>query len=137
MGTRRPSGTPVPSSCLRYPPPHPGGMYKPKSETKPIQDNKDKAQILVEQFFSVFTKMGNRTLPILQKCFTWELPSLVITSPGIEKLLKDISTSKAIGPDKISNVILKHCASQLAPGLAIIYQGSADSGSLPSDYASV
>ena len=54
--------------------------------------------------------------------------------PGIENLLKDISMSKAIGPDKISNFILKNCASQLGPGLAIIYQVSSDSGSLPSDW---
>ena len=81
-------------------------------------ESKDKAQISVEQFYSVFTKLGTRTLVKLPKCFKFDMPSLVITSPGIEKLLKKINVSKSIGPDNISNVFLKNCASQLAPGLS-------------------
>ena len=41
-------------------------------------------------------------------------------------MLKDINTSKAIGHDKISNVIHKNCASQLAPGLYIKFQLTAE-----------
>ena len=78
-------------------------------------DNKDKAQILVEQFYSVFNKMGKRILPILPKQFKFELPGLKITVAGVIKLLQKINTSKAIGLD-ISNVILKQCAKHIAPG---------------------
>ena len=42
--------------------------------------------------------------------------------------------SKSIGPDNISNVILKNCASQLAPGLSAIFQKSIDCGDLPEDW---
>ena len=59
------------------------------------------------------------------------MPSFVITAPGIEKLLKKINLSKSIGPDNISNVILKNCASQLAPGFSAIFQNSIDCGDLP------
>ena len=90
--------------------------------------SKDKAQIFVEQFRSVFTKMGNRVLPGLPRIFKHELPDLNITTSGVEKLLQKINTSKAIGPDNISNMILKNCAKQLAPGLSSIFQNSVDSG---------
>ena len=56
-----------------------------------------------------------------------------ITTPGIEKLLKKINVTKSVGPDNISNAILKNCASQLAPGLSAIFQKSVDSGELPED----
>ena len=97
-------------------------------------ESKNKAQILVEQFYSVFTKTGNKVLSKLSKQFKYELPGLTITVPGVEKLLRKVNTSKAIGPDNISNVILKECASQLAPGLSEIFQNSIDSGKLPTDW---
>ena len=52
----------------------------------------------------------------------------------LKKLLQKVKTSKAVGPDNISNVILKECAKQLAPGLSEIFQNSVDSGNLPSDW---
>ena len=97
-------------------------------------ESKNKAQFLVEQFYSVFTKTGNKVLSKLLKQFKYELPGLTITVPGVEKLLRKVITSKAIGPDNISNVILKECANQLAQGLSEIFQNSIDSGKLPTDW---
>ena len=99
-----------------------------------FSDSKDKAQILVEQFRSVFTKMGTCVLPVLPRIFKHELTELDIKTPGVEKLLQKINTSKAIGPDNISNMILKNCAKQLAPGLSAIFQSSVNSGELPPDW---
>ena len=110
------------------------GVAPLKRKGNLYSESKDKAQILVEQFYSVFTKLGTRTLAKLPKCFKFDMPSLVITAPGIEKLLKKINVSKSIGPDNISNVILKNCASQLAPGLSAIFQKSIDCGDLPEDW---
>ena len=47
-----------------------------------------------------------------------------------------INTAKAQGPDRIANIMLKTCASQLAPSLTTIFQHSIDSGKLPSDWLS-
>ena len=68
------------------------------------------------------------------KSYKDDLPGLTITVPGVEKLLQKVKTSKAVGPDNISNVILRECAKQLAPGLSEIFQNSVDSGNLPSDW---
>ena len=61
---------------------------------------------------------GKIEICLVPKCNKSDLPSLNITTPGIEKLLKEINVSKSVGPDNISNAILKNCASQLAPGLS-------------------
>ena len=42
--------------------------------------------------------------------------------------------STSIGPDDISNVILKNCDSHLAPGLSAIFQKLIDCGDLPEDW---
>ena len=95
--------------------------------------SKDKAQILLEQFKSVFTQQDNiSTLPEVKKKAKEFIPPLHITTPGTEKLLKNINTSKANGPDNISNIILKACATQIAPALSTIFQSSIDTGKLPS-----
>ena len=100
-----------------------------------LNDSKDKAQILVDQFKSVFTKHDNSTsLPEVKKKAKHPILPLRITTPGIEKLLSNINTSKANGPDNISNIILKTCASQLAPAMRTIFQQSIDTGKLPSDW---
>ena len=62
------------------------------------------------------------------------ISSLHITSEGVEKRLRGINPSKAQGPDKIPNLVLKTCSQQLAPGLATIFQRSVDAGTLPSDW---
>ena len=68
----------------------------------------------------------------MEKQYRHKLPDLTIKTEGVEKLLKNIVTFKACGPDKIPNIILrKNCAVQLAPGLRTIFQLSVDSGTLP------
>ena len=41
-----------------------------------FSESKGKAQILVEQFFSVFTQRKDRTLPNLKKCNKFDIPLL-------------------------------------------------------------
>jgi hypothetical protein len=62
------------------------------------------------------------------------IPSIKIKTEGVEKLLRNINPYKASGPDNIPNRILKQCAKQLAPSLAIIFQSSIDTGVLPKDW---
>ena len=59
--------------------------------------------------------METCVLPVLPKIFKHELTELNIKTPGVEKLLQKINTPKAIGPDNISNMILKNCVKQLSP----------------------
>ena len=104
------------------------GVSPLKSNGQLVNDSKGKADILINQFKSVFTREENKTTKhISTKCRS--IPDLEIRSEGIEKLLKNINPSKASGPNRI----LKECAKQLAPGLTSIYQKSIDTGTLPRD----
>ena len=97
-------------------------------------ESKGKVDILINQFKSVFTREENKTLLKTTKHISRSIPDLEIRSEGIEKLLKNINSFKASGPDNIPNRILKECAKQLAPGLTSIYQKSIDTGTLPRDW---
>ena len=112
------------------------GIAPLKKMGRLLNDSKDKAEILVDQFKSVFTqdKGDNSSLPDTGKRAKESIPDLLITSVGVEKLLRGINPAKAKGPDRIHNLVLKTCAQQLAPGLATIFQRSIDAGTLPSDW---
>ena len=99
-----------------------------------VNDSKEKVQILVEQFQSVFTRDDDQQLPDTKKRARRPTSPLRITTDGVEKLLRGINTAKAQGPDKIANIMLKTCASQIAPALTNSFQLSVNSGKLPSDW---
>ena len=89
-----------------------------------VHDSKQKAQLLVKQFQSVFTCDDDQQLPDTKKRARRPISPLHIATNGVEKLLRGINTAKAQGPDQIANVMLKACASHLAPALTNIFQRS-------------
>ena len=93
-----------------------------------------KAEILLNQFSSVFnTETTGGVYPYPRRDLT-SLPPLVITSNGVTKLLENINITKASGPDNLPNIYLKACAQQLAPGLSQIFAKSVITGQLPEDW---
>ena len=96
-------------------------------------DAKEKANILKEQYESVFT-LENPTLPVLDPCNTPSLPRINVTTPGIVKQLKGLNPRKSSGPDGISSRILKETAIEVAPYLQIVFQKSIDTGCVPEDW---
>ena len=62
------------------------------------------------------------------------LEQIQVETKGVEKLLHKIQPHKAKGPDNIPNYVLKNCSSTLAPGIALIFQKSLDSSTLPKDW---
>ena len=55
-------------------------------------------------------------------------------SKGVHKLLSDLKTHKATGPDSKPAYVLKSAADQLAPILTRLYQYSLDFGEIPPDW---
>ncbi|KAK3101180.1 hypothetical protein FSP39_001568 [Pinctada imbricata] len=111
-----------------------GGIAPLKKGTALISDSKGKAEILLSQFKSVFTKPSKGEMPNTSKRAKSNIKPIQITTNGLEKLLKKVIPSKSSGPDNIPNRILQHCAKHLAPILQIIMQKSLDSGDLPKDW---
>ena len=96
------------------------GMAPLKKMAQLINDRKEQAQILVDQFKSVFTTDKNDlTFPNTKRRAMNPIPPLKITVQGVEKLLLNIS--KAHRPDLIPNIMLKTCAWQSAPALRTIF----------------
>jgi hypothetical protein len=80
------------------------------------------ANILNEQFQSVFTTESIDNIPKKGVSPHPVIPSLTITTPGIQKLLNNISPHKATGPDNIIGRILKDLQNLTAPILTIIFR---------------
>jgi hypothetical protein len=97
-------------------------------------DNASKASILNGQFVSVFTHEDETNVPYLHGPDFPEISELTISCDGIEKLLRNIKSSKASGPDLIPCRFLKELASELAPILTALFQQSLREGALPSDW---
>ena len=97
-------------------------------------ENEDKAELINKQFESVFTREDVTNIPQLEGTPYTDISDLVITTLGVEKLLKDLATSKASGPDLIPNRFLKECATEIAPILQAIFTQSLETGELPDDW---
>ena len=97
-------------------------------------DSQAKARILNEQFEeSVFTKgevLPN--LPALGGNPFPNIPELSVDVRGTHKLLTQLKTNKASGPDGLPNRVLRELADQLAPVLTAIFK-SLVTHSLPED----
>ena len=55
-------------------------------------------------------------------CSSPTMPKINIHPSGVKKLLDDLDTNKATGPDLIPTRVLKECSSILAPVLAELFQ---------------
>ena len=95
-------------------------------------DNETKAEILLNQFKSVFTKSDGK-IPKPSKQYP-AIDDLVVTEDGVRKLLQNIDVKKAVGPDCLPNIVLKKCAKEVAPALASIFNKSIQTGAVPKDW---
>ena len=110
------------------------GIAPLKQGTQLISDSKGKANLLLQQFKSVFTQTTDTTLPSTKIQCKNKIKPIIIKQEGLEKLLSKVNPSKSSEPDNIPNRIIKECAIQLAPILQKIFQVSIDTGDLPKDW---
>ena len=110
------------------------GVSTLTSKGKTAVDPKDKAEMLNNQFSSVFTREDSSNVPDLGESPYPEMPSIIVGEPGVRKLLSQLKTNKASGADGIPAVVLKNCAAELAPMLTFIIQQSIDSKEVPADW---
>ena len=104
------------------------------SKGKLHSESKSKAEILLNQFSSVFTKSTADTMPPVKINVNESITPIQIEPKGVEILLSRIKQHKATGPDNIPNLVLNKCAASLSSGIALVFQKSLDSGKLPKDW---
>ena len=72
-----------------------------------ISNSKGEAEILNDQFCSVFSSEDQDQLPEIPGDPAPSIPNLDISLDGVTKLLTNLNSSKAVGPEKIPNQVLK------------------------------
>ena len=98
-------------------------------------DPRDKAESLNQQFQKAFTKETPVPPDILSEDSHFEeMPDVLFTPNGVEKMLENLKPHKASGPDGITPQILKSLAKTIAPTLCIIFNKSYDTSEIPDDW---
>ena len=87
-----------------------------------------------DQFCSVFFSEDQEQLPEIPGDPAPSIPNLEISLDGVTKLLTNLNSSKAVGPDKIPNQVLKYAAKDIAPYLRATFTQSLTTGELPDDW---
>ena len=96
-----------------------------------ISDAIGKANILNNQYASVFTKDNVGDVPSKGISTSPTLPDIIITEKGVLKMLKKLNPNKAAGPDKISPRVLKELAEPVCRPLTTLFQHSINTGTVP------
>jgi hypothetical protein len=94
----------------------------------------EKASILNQAFVAKASNTPNKAMPPLKIHTTKCLDNIEITRPKVLKTLQQLDTTKAPGPDRIHNIVLKNCAASLCNPLATLFQRSLAEGVLPSEW---
>ena len=92
------------------------------------------ANILNTQFQSVFTiesPVSHELLPSISPFPS--MPDILISEPGVLKLLHELKVHKAAGPDQIRPTVLRELSHiiHVAPILTLIYRRSYDTAQVP------
>ena len=106
---------------------------KENGEGETVHDSKKKANLLSEQFKSVFTQEDLENLPSLPQAFP-NISQLNFDTIGTAKLLSNLNVKKAAGPDQIPCWVLKNAGQEIAPFLQRFCSLSLQIGDVPRDW---
>ena len=99
-----------------------------------VSDSQEKANAINTQFLSVHTEEDVSILPDLGASPYNSIAAEDITVEGVHRLLVDLQSHKAHGPDEIPARLLKETAHNMAPLLTLIFKASLHQQHLPSDW---
>ena len=97
-------------------------------------DDREKANILQDQFSSAFTIEDDRQLPTMSPMTNLKVSDLSITEVMILEEILSLNPNKSCGPDEISPLMLIHLADFIAAPLALLMNKTLELGTLPRDW---
>ena len=97
-------------------------------------DSSVKANILNDQFASVFSSEDKNNLPEMPPRTCEPMSDIDVTTHGVEILLSNLKPNKATGPDGVPARLLKESAKSIAPALSLIFQASLLQGKIPEQW---
>ncbi len=111
-----------------------GDLYVDVGKAIKATSDQEKANILSEQFATVFVKEPEGSTP---SAITREVPSMnhiEITHDKIRKVIQKLKKNKSPGPDGIHPRVIKELMETLLEPLRIIYTSSLEEGVVPEDW---
>lgn len=96
--------------------------------------DKEKADILQNQFTSVFTKEPEGDLPGFDTRTLTDIGPLEITAELVKQKINNLDVNKASGPDEIHPRLLKELVNEVSTPLAIIFNKSLRDETVPADW---
>ena len=112
-------------ACSSFPP-----LISPDGSTAVLPSSK--AELLAQTFASNSTLNDSGVIPPTPPPSNSFMPNIVISSKDVISALSELNTKKAYGPDGIPPVVLKTCASELAPCLGKLFRLCLSTSTFPS-----
>ena len=109
----------------------PTGIAPLKKNGLIYNDKKSKADILNDQFCSVFTDEDTANMPRIGNGSFPAIRDIDVSYNGVLKLIRSLNPSKAAGPDGIPCRLLVMVAEQIAHPLTCLFQSSLNTGTVP------
>ena len=97
-------------------------------------DDVDKANILQDQFSSVFTVEDDSRIPSMPTRTNQKVNNLIITESMILEEILALNLNKSCGPDDVSPFMLIHLSDFIASPLALLMNKTLQHGILPRDW---
>ena len=100
---------------------------------KPVYDPKQIANKFNQQYTPpIRKKVVQETRQTLRNLKTSSMERAVITTMEVERVLQSTKSSKALGPDELSPLMLKHLGPKAHSYIAGMFQTSLNTGAIPS-----
>ena len=109
-------------------------LSDPKDKDSIKFDDADKANILLNQFSSVFTREPEGEIPRIGQRTDKKIPDITITSEMVKDALKKININKSCGPDNLHPRLLLELADMIAVPVTILFNETLKNGNLPNDW---
>ena len=109
-------------------------LSNPKDSNSMKFDENDKANLLLNQFSSVFTREPEGDIPRIKERTNIKIPDLVITVEMVLDALKNINVYKSCGPDNLHPRLLIELADIIALPVTILFNATLKDGNIPKDW---
>ena len=97
-------------------------------------DNQEKANILQQQFASVFSNEPVGELPTFEIKTNVSITDVQITEETVRKKIRNLDINKACGPDDIHPLMLVELNDSISAPLAMIFNKTMSTGKIPNDW---
>ena len=97
-------------------------------------DDKEKANILQDQFFSVFTQESCSNIPRLPPRTLSTISDVHITKEMVTTLFEALNVNKSVGPDGMHPKLLKELAVHITEPITQLFNMTIEENALPNDW---